>query len=82
MKNLWMDFVQTRMGMGVDLFFEIPAHCGRWKSSALSPPFIRISKDCDGNRHTHVCKYKSISKKLIYHVRTNFSSSNYLSLLP
>jgi hypothetical protein len=82
-----MDFVQTHMGVGVyaSLIYSwrFPLTVVNEKV-ALSLIFLfgsQSKSDCDANRHIHVCKYKSISEKLIYHVRTNFSSSNYLKFL-
>jgi hypothetical protein len=44
----------------IHLFLEIRAHHNRWKDSFLLS-FLSESKDGDGNIHTHMCNYKSIS---------------------
>jgi hypothetical protein len=65
------------MGVGVfsivDLFLEIPARFGTWKYFFLSPPLSESQRimDGDGNIHTHMSKYKSISATFFYKVDQN-----------
>jgi hypothetical protein len=83
-----MDFIHMHecgCFITLDLFLEISARRGRWKSSFHSffNPNLKEKKNDVENTHTHTYKYKSISEYVSFntkHIKRIYHLANHMQI--